>query len=108
MCKPGDATKVDIAAGWPAGGVGQARFQAAGLTCKRRVSLALIAAILIVDLVIPWAGGSYLPRWQGLSFVPRAFVDEPCAVATALIVLGAITRFHSAPPDPKFGGSLLA
>ena len=79
----------------------------AKLVSKRRVSLALIAAILIVDLVIPWSGGSYLPRWQGLSFVPRAFVDEPCALATALIVLGAITRFRAAPPDPKFGWSLL-
>jgi inner membrane protein len=79
----------------------------AKLAAKRWVSLALIVGILIVDLVIPWAGWSYLPRWQGLSFVPRAFVDEPCAVATALIVLGAITRFRAAPPDPKFGWSLL-
>lgn len=80
----------------------------ARLTSKRGVSLALIAAILIADLAIPWAGWSYLPRWQGLSFVPRALVDEPCAVATALLVLGAITRFRGAPPDPKFGWSLLA
>jgi inner membrane protein len=80
----------------------------ARLAAKRGVSLALIAAILIVDLAIPWTGWGYLPRWQGLSFVPRAFVDEPCAVATALIVLGAITRFRGAPPDPKFGWSLLA
>jgi inner membrane protein len=80
----------------------------ARLAAKRGTSLTLIAAILIVDLAIPWAGWSYMPRWQGLSFVPRAFVDEPCAVATALIVLGAITRFRGAPPDPKFGWSLLA
>ena len=80
----------------------------ARLAAKRGVSLALIAAILIVDIAIPWTGWSYMPRWQGLSFVPRAFVDEPCAVATALIVLGAITRFRGAPPGPKFGWSLLA
>jgi hypothetical protein len=80
----------------------------ARLASKRGVSLALIAAILIVDLVIPWAGLSYLPRWQGLSFVPRALVDEPCAVATALIVLGAITRFRGSPPEPKFGWTMLA
>jgi inner membrane protein len=80
----------------------------ARLAAKRAVSLALIVAILVVDLAIPWTGWGYLPRWQGLSFVPRAFVDEPCAVATALIVLGAITRFRGAPPDPKFGWSLLA
>ena len=36
----------------------------ARLTSKRGVSLALIAAILIADLAIPWAGWSYLPRWQ--------------------------------------------
>jgi hypothetical protein len=75
---------------------------------KRRVSLALIAALLVVDLVIPWSGTDVMPRWQGLSFVPQAFVDEPCAVATALIVLGAITRFCGAPPDPKLGWSLIA
>ena len=75
---------------------------------KRRVSLALIAALLVVDLVIPWSGTDLMPRWQGLSFVPQAFVDEPCAVATALIVLGAITRFCGAPPDPKLGWSLIA
>lgn len=80
----------------------------ARLASKRGVSLGLIAAIVVVDLAIPWAGWSYMPRWQGLSFVPRALVDEPCAVATALIVLGAITRFRGAPPDPKFGWSLLA
>jgi len=80
----------------------------ARLAAKRWVSLALIVCILIVDLAIPWAGWSNLPRWQGLSFVPRAFVDEPCAMATALIVLGAITRIRAAPPDPKFGWSLIA
>jgi inner membrane protein len=80
----------------------------ARLAAKRGVSLALVAAIVIADLAIPWAGWGYLPRSQGLGFVPRAFVDEPCAVATALIVLGAITRFRGAPPDPKFGWSLLA
>ena len=47
-------------------------------------------------------------RWEALSFVPRALVDEPCAVATALVALGAVTRFRGAPPDPRFGWSLLA
>lgn len=80
----------------------------ARLASKRAVSLTLIATIFIVDCVIPWHGSSYMPRWQGLSFIPRALIDEPCAVATALLVLGAITRLHGAPPDPKFGWSLLA
>jgi hypothetical protein len=71
----------------------------ARLVANRRVSLALVAAVMIVDFTIPW---------QGMSFVPRAIVDEPCAVATALVVLGALTRFRDTPPDPKFGWSMLA
>jgi hypothetical protein len=35
-------------------------------------------------------------------------VDEPCHAATALVVLGALTRFRGTPPDPKFGWSMLA
>jgi inner membrane protein len=70
----------------------------ARLVSKRGVSLALIAVIVTVDHTIPW---------QGMSFVPRALVDEPCAIATALVVLGAITRFRGTPPDPKFGWSML-
>ena len=71
----------------------------ATLVSKRGVSLALIAAVVTVDHTI---------SWHGMSFVPRALVDEPCAIATALVVLGAITRFRGTPPDPKFGWSLLA
>ena len=71
----------------------------ARLVSKRKASLALIAAILTVDLTIPW---------HGMSFVPRALIDEPCAVATTLVILGAITRFRGTPPDPKFGWSMLA
>jgi len=71
----------------------------AQLVSRHWVSLILVLAIVIVDLTIPW---------HGLSFVPRALIDEPCAVATALVVLGAITRFRGTPPDPKFGWSMLA
>ena len=49
----------------------------ARLAARRWVSLALIAAILTVDLAIPWPGSGYLLRWEALSFVPRALVDEP-------------------------------
>ncbi|HEX6448992.1 MAG TPA: hypothetical protein VF060_05990 [Trebonia sp.] len=69
------------------------------LVANRGVSLALVAAVVIVDFTIPW---------QGMSFVPRAMVDEPCAAATALVVLGGLTRFRGAPPDPKLGWSILA
>jgi hypothetical protein len=71
----------------------------ARLVANRGVSLALVAAVVIVDFTIPW---------PGMSFVPRALVDEPCAVATALVILGALTRFRGTPPDPKFGWSMLA
>ena len=71
----------------------------ARLVSKRGVSLALIVAIVIVDRTI---------LWRVTSFVPRALIDEPCAVATALLVLGAITRLRGTPPDPKFGWSMLA
>jgi len=70
----------------------------ARFVANRGLSLALVAAVVIVDFTIPW---------QGMSFVPRALVDESCAVATALVVLGALTRFRRAPPDPKFGWSML-
>jgi hypothetical protein len=71
----------------------------AKLVSKRAVSLALIAAVVTVDHTVPW---------QGMSFVPRALVDEPCAVATALVVLDAITRFRGTPPNTKLGWSMLA
>lgn len=71
----------------------------ARLVDNREVSLALVAAVVIVDFTIPW---------QGMSFVPRAMTDELCHVVTALVVLGALTRFCGTPPDPKFGWSMLA
>jgi inner membrane protein len=77
---------------------GLIRWQAR-LVSSRRVSLCLVAAVVTVDFSIPW---------HGMSFVPRAWIDEPCAIATALVVLGAITRFRGTPPDPKFGWSMLA
>ena len=64
----------------------------ARFVANRGVSLALVAAVVIVDFTIPW---------QGISIVPRTMVDESCAVATALVLLGALTRFRSAPPDRK-------
>jgi hypothetical protein len=71
----------------------------ARLVANRGVSLALVAAVVIVEFTIPW---------QEMNFVPRALADETCHVATALVVLGALTRFRGTPPDPKFGWSLLA
>jgi hypothetical protein len=71
----------------------------ATFVANRGVSLALVAVVVVVDFTIPW---------RGMSFVPRALVDESCAVATTLVVLGALTRFRGTPPDPKLGWSMLA
>jgi len=64
----------------------------------RRVSLVLVAAIIVVDLTLPWL------RW---GFVAQALIDEPCHQATGLICLGAITRFRGRPPSPGFGWAMI-
>jgi inner membrane protein len=66
---------------------------------RRDVSLVLIAAIAPTDLAVPW---------HEFGFLPRALVDEPCHLATAGIVLAAITRLHNAPPGQRFGWAMLA
>jgi hypothetical protein len=71
----------------------------ARLVSERGVSRALIAAVVTVDVTIPW---------RGMSFVPRAHLDEPRVLAAPLAVPGAITRFRGAPPDPKLGWPMLA
>ncbi len=68
--------------------------------CSHRgVSLGLVAAIAVSDLLV---------RRQELSFVPRALFDEPGHLATAVVVLGAITRWRGRPPSPWFAGAMLA
>lgn len=69
------------------------------LAAKRPVSLALAAACVFVDRAIPW---------HGMGFASRAVIDEPCHAATAVVVLGAITRFRGTPPNPTFIVSMLA
>lgn len=49
-----------------------------------------------------------LIAWHGLGFALRGMIDEPAHLATALVVLGAITRFRGSPPDPRFGWTMLA
>jgi LexA-binding, inner membrane-associated putative hydrolase len=70
----------------------------ARLAARRTVSLALVIAIVTTDLTI---------AWHGFGFVTRGLVDEPCHLATALVVLGAITRVRGTPPKPKFGWAML-
>jgi LexA-binding, inner membrane-associated putative hydrolase len=71
----------------------------AEVVARRGVSLALAVACVVVDRVIPW---------QGMSFAARGLIDEPCHLATALVVLGAITRYRRSPPASKFCWSMLA
>lgn len=71
----------------------------AKLVAHRVVSLALVIAIVIADVTI---------AWHGFGFVTRALVDEPCHLATALVILGAITRVRGTPPKPAFGWTMLA
>ena len=53
-------------------------------------------------------GTDWLIAWHGLGFTLRGLIDEPAHLATALVVLGAITRFRGAPPEPKFVWTMLA
>jgi hypothetical protein len=65
----------------------------------RGVSLALAAAIAVTDHVV---------HQQQLPFVPRALMDEPCHLATAMIVLGALTRWRGRPPSRWFVWAMLS
>jgi len=71
----------------------------ARLAAERPVSLALAALCVFVDRAIPW---------HAMGFTLRAVIDEPCHMATAFIVLGAITRLRRTPPHPTFVASMLA
>jgi len=71
----------------------------ATLAAYRWVSLGLVAVIAITDLTIPW---------HEFGFVPRALADEPCHLATALVVLGAMTRWRGSRPSPLFGWAMLS
>lgn len=77
----------------------QSLSRLAELAARRRVSLGLAAVCVLVDLAIPW---------HGLGFTPRAVIDEPCHMATALVVLGAFTRLRGRAPHPAFIAAMLA
>ena len=58
----------------------------------RGVSLALAAAIAVTDHVV---------HQQQLPFLWRGLMDEPCHLATAMIVLGALARWRGRPPSSR-------
>jgi hypothetical protein len=70
------------------------------IACAHRgVSLALAAAIAVTDHVV---------RQQQLPFLARGLMDEPCHLATAMIVLGALTRWRGRPPSGPFVWAMLS
>jgi hypothetical protein len=75
------------------------RLPVARLAARRPVAILLAACAFGTDRLI---------AWHGLGFTPRGMVDEPAHLATALVVLGAITRFRGSPPEPKFVWTMLA
>lgn len=58
----------------------------------------LVAGVALTD---------HLVHWQGLGFVPRALIDEPCHLATAFVVLGAFTRWRGRAPSPRFAWTMM-
>ena len=71
----------------------------AGACAHRGVSLALAAAIAVTDHAV---------HQQQLPFLPRALMDEPCHLATAMIVLGALARWRGCPPSSRFVWAMLS
>jgi inner membrane protein len=65
----------------------------------RGVSLALAAAIAVTDHVV---------HQQQLPFLWRGLMDEPCHLATAMIVLGALARWRGRPPSSRFVWAMLS
>jgi hypothetical protein len=58
----------------------------------------LVAAIALTD---------HFVQWHRLSFLERGLVDEPCHFATAMIVLGALSRWRGRPPSTAFTRAML-
>jgi hypothetical protein len=65
----------------------------------RLASVILVAAVAMVDATV---------NWGGFGFLPRALVDEPCHLATAVVALAALTRWRGGPPGRHFGWAVLA
>ena len=66
---------------------------------NRWASLGLVVAITLTD---------HVDSEQQLSFLPRALADEPCHLATAMVVLGAYTRWRGRAPGRLFVWAMLS
>ncbi len=71
----------------------------ARLASNRWFSLALVAVIAGIDRALVG---------RPFGFLLRALLDEPCHLLTAVILLGAITRWLGRPPSRPFTWALLA
>lgn len=71
----------------------------AGVVAKRWVG---------VLLALYAFGTDWLSGWHGMNFAMRGLLDWPAHVATALVILGSVTRVRRALPDQRFGWAMLA
>lgn len=71
----------------------------AATAARRQVSVLLALYAFATD----WLSG-----WQGMNFALRGLLDWPAHEATALVILGALTRVRRVPPDQRFGWTMLA
>jgi inner membrane protein len=70
------------------------------IVCAHRgVSLALAVAIAVTD---------HVAHQRQLPFLARGLMDEPCHLATAMIVLGALTRWRGRAPSSRFVWAMLS
>jgi inner membrane protein len=78
---------------------GRLFHRVAALAAKRWVG----ALLALYAFAIDWLTG-----WHSMNFAMRGLLDEPAHLATALVILGALTRVRGLPPDQRFGWSMLA
>ena len=71
----------------------------AAVGCHRGIALGLVSVIALADGMVDW---------HGMSFLPRGLVDEPCHLATAVVVMGALTRWRGRAPGWWFVRAMLS
>ena len=69
------------------------------MAAKRWVGVLLAMYALATD---------WLTGWHSMNFFSSGLLDEPAHLATALVILGALVRVRGAPPDQRFGWTMLA
>lgn len=80
-------------------GDGRLFHRVAAIAAKRWVGILLALYAFATD---------GLTGWHSMGFAMRGLLDEPAHLATALIVLGALSRVRGSGLDQRFGWSMLA